>query len=304
VVLCDWGYFNCAQLKFLRKRNIPVLYYFPPRSWQRHGNAGLGIVPLVDRVATPFDWSARRLISAGCDAEWVGHPLLESRPTPAKRLALRREFGVRGDEKLIALLPGSRIPEINVLAPRVAEAAQILRLKGKTQFVATVSPDLVQRTARALPAWVKVVGGRSADALAACDAAIVKTGTATLEATVLNAPQVAIYDFDWVRRAEWIALWAWKRIPFIAMPNIILQRMAIPELLGFDCNGKAIAEAVSELLENDIRRHRMLADYDEIRQQLGSELPGTATQRAASIIEEMLGGPAMEVAADGALAEV
>ncbi len=95
VVLCDWGAFNGRLLPFLKEQNIKTLYYFPPRSWQQSGDGGLGIAPLVSRVATPFEWSAQRLKKAGCNAEWVGHPLLEivkpSKPIPE----LRRDFGVQ-----------------------------------------------------------------------------------------------------------------------------------------------------------------------------------------------------------------
>jgi lipid-A-disaccharide synthase len=119
----------------------------------------------------------------------------------------------------------------------------------------------------------------------------VKSGTVTLEAAVLGAPQVVVYDFDLVRRAEWLLLWAWKRIPFAAMPNVILQRMAVPELLGLDCRPAAIAFAVEELLANDVQRGRMLRDYEEVRRAIGSELPQAPTVRVAEIVEEMVRAP-------------
>jgi lipid-A-disaccharide synthase len=290
-VLCDWGYFNCAQLKFLRRHGVQTLYYFPPRTWQRGGTSGLGIAPLVTRVATPFEWSARRLDAAGCDAEWVGHPLIEQRAQMPERAKLRAEFGAADGEKLVALFPGSRRPELRILAPRLAEAARILRLKFHARFVAAVPEELAALARRHFPAWVTVVADRASDALAACDAAIVKSGTVTLEAAVLGAPQVVVYDFDLVRRAEWLLLWAWKRIPFAAMPNVILQRMAVPELLGLDCRPAAIAFAVEELLANDVQRGRMLRDYEEVRRAIGSELPQAPTVRVAEIVEEMVRAP-------------
>jgi lipid-A-disaccharide synthase len=289
VVMTDWGYFNCAQLKFLRKQGVPVLYYFPPRSWQRTGNAGLGIARWVARVATPFEWSARRLTAAGCDAEWVGHPLIEQRDGARDRAALRSEFGASERDPLIALFPGSRKPELRVLAPHLAKAAGILRLKMKARFVAAVPGEYAALARKYFPAWVTVVPNRSIDALLACDTAIVKTGTATLEAAVLGAPQVAVYDVDPLRHIEWLALWAWKRIPFIAMPNLILQRTAVPELIGADCKPEAIAFAVEELLTNEVQREQMCVDYAAICHALGADLPQTPTERTAEIIEEMTG---------------
>lgn len=288
VVLCDWGGFNCAQLEFFKKAGIPVLYYFPPRSWQRNGKPGLHIAPLVTRVATPFEWSATRLIEAGCSAEWVGHPILESTDGNRSREELRREFGVKNNEKLIALLPGSRVPEINILAPRMADAAEKLSCEYGAKFVVPVPEPLMERAHRFFPADMKIIVGRAADALRACDAAVVKTGTATLEAVIAGAPQVAVYDVGWISRIEWLLLWMWKRIPFIAMPNIILQRMAVTELLGLNCRSDLIAAAVGKLLRSDEELKMMKADYKEIRSHLGENLPAGATERTVEILEEML----------------
>lgn len=297
VVLCDWGGFNCRQLPFFRKHGVPVLYYFPPRSWQRAGIGGLNIAQQVRRVATPFEWSERRLRSAGCDAEWVGHPLLEASHTPAQRGSLRREFGIKEGQKLVALLPGSRMTELRVLAPRMAQAAELLRQRHQAKFIVAVPETLAARARRYFPASIQIVSNRTPEALLASDAAIVKTGTATLEASVIGTPQIAVYDFGWLRRIEWLALWMWRKIPFIAMPNIILQRGAVPELLGLDCKAEGMAIAIGELLEDEILRARMEAAYVEVRRALGAELPQGATARTAEILEEMVG--VREAAADG-----
>ena len=289
-VLCDWGAFNCKQLAFLKKAGVPVLYYFPPGSWRRTGGGGLGIAPLADRIATPFEWSAQRLREAGGKAEWVGHPLLEIKYPEGRRAALRTEFGAADNEKLIALLPGSRLSEINCLGPRLAAAAGILRgRESGARFVAAVSQRRVEAAKKHFPDWVKIVPERAADILFACDAAVVKSGTATLEAAVIGAPQAMVYDFPWVGRIEWLFLWMWKKnVPFIAMPNVILQRMAIPELLGFDCTPEKIANTITGLLQDESKRAKMAGDYREIREKLGASLPQSATQRAVEILEEMV----------------
>jgi lipid-A-disaccharide synthase len=154
--------------------------------------------------------------------------------------------------------------------------------------VAAVPGELAAAARRHFPAWVTVLPDRASDALAACDAAIVKSGTVTLEAAVLDAPQVVVYDLDIARRIEWLLLWARKRIPFVGMPNIILQRMAVPELLGLDCRAEAMAFAIEELLTNDVQRERMLHDYEEVRRAIGAELPAAPTARVAGIVEEMI----------------
>lgn len=288
VVLCDWGGFNARMLPYFHRLGLPVLYYFPPGSWQRTGSAGLGIARYVTRVATPFSWSAERLNAVGCRADWVGHPLFERVRTPERKRTLRAEFGAAEDQPLIALLPGSRRSEIQILAPCLAETAALLQARRPMHFVAVV-PATMEKEARArLPEWISVVTDRTSDLLLACDLAIVKTGTATLEAVIAGAPQVAVYDFSLAQRVEWCLLWLWKRIPFIAMPNIILQRMAVPELLVLNCRPEKIAPAVESILNDETVRARMRSDYAEICRVLGSDLPFTATERTAEILDEMI----------------
>lgn len=288
-VLCDWGAFNGSVLSDLRARGIPVLYYFPPRSWQRTGSPGLGIVPYVNRVATPFEWSAARLRAAGCRAEWVGHPSLERVAELEEREVLRARFGIGAEEKLIALMPGSRGSELSVLAPKMAQAAALLRAERPNLRVIAVLPQEMVAAARtALPHEIPIVTDCALELLVAADAAIVKTGTASLEAVLAGAPHVTVYDGSIAGRIEWLLLWAWKRIPFYSMPNIILQRMAVPELLGLSSTPEKIAAALTPLLENTPARRQMLADYALIRKALGADLPFVPTERTAEMLEEML----------------
>ena len=294
-VLCDWGAFNGRLLPNLKAQGVPVLYYFPPRSWQKHGNGGLGIVPFVERVATPFEWSAQRLQAVGCQAEWVGHPLLEYVRPSQPRPILRQEFGTPDGASLIALLPGSRAMELHYIAPHIVAAAELLRAQRALHFVAVVPAGDKGSARRYFPEWVTLVEGRAADVLLACDAAIVKSGTATLEAAVADAPQIVVYDVPLLLRAQWRLTGANKKVPFVAMPNIILEREAVPELLGDSCRAEPICRALQELLDNAGQRAKMREDYALVRRALGAELPLGATERTMAMVEEMLGAqPGME----------
>lgn len=298
-VLCDWGAANCRQLRFLKERGIPTLYYFPPGSWRRKGNPGRDIVRYATKIATPFPWSAERFVRKGCLAEWVGHPVLETSPSKNTKEALRAEFGVPDGSPLVALLPGSRISEIRVLAPRLAAAAGILVGRMPAKFVVPVPETMLDVVRPYFPEEMPCVVNRMQDVLAACDAAVVKTGTATLEAVVSRTPQVAVYDFGWFGRFEWLFLWMWKKIPFVAMPNIIIQRKAVTELLGLACTPQAIASEVASLLEDRKKRENMMVDYREIRKLLGDELPSGATERTVGIILEMLEGKGLQQLGEG-----
>lgn len=291
VVLCDWGAFNGRLLPFFKAQNIPTLYYFPPRSWQQKGEGGLGIAPFVSKVATPFEWSARRLKEAGCDAEWVGHPLLET-VKPSKPVAeLRREFGADENSKLIALLPGSRALELRYIAPQLVRSAQLLQERSPQQqfrFIVALASGGKARAARYFNEKFHLIEGRASDVLLACDASIVKSGTATLEASVANAPQVVVYDVPAALGLQWKLTGLSRKIPFVAMPNIILGREGVKELLGPACRPQNIVPEVELLLNDTARREKMRDDYTQVRCALGSELPGGATERTTEILEELV----------------
>ncbi len=292
VVLCDWGAFNARLLQPLQALQIPTLYYFPPGSWRKKGARGLSIAPFVSRVATPFEWSAKRLQEAGANAEWVGHPILETaRPLPDQsdeRLQLRREFGVEGHEKLVALMPGSRSLEVRAIAPHLAGTVDLLRKRdSSTRFVVAVPKNTAPRVRPFFPD-VMIVEGRATDLLMACDAAVVKSGTSTLEAAAADAPQVVVYDAPAALRAQWRLMGGTKKIPFVAMPNIIVEREIVPELLGDRCRPQQIVDALTPLLHDSSQRQVMREGYVEVRRALGTELPQSATKRMAAIIEEMV----------------
>ncbi len=290
-ILCDWGGFNARLLPDLKRLGIPVLYYFPPRSWQKLGSGGLSIAPLCQAIATPFEWSARRLIEAGGSAQWVGHPILETARAAKSRDEVRAEFGVGESQKFIALLPGSRALERRVIAPHIAGAVEILRRRFDARFFVAATTGTTARLRKLFSGEVEIVENRAFDLLRACDAAIVKSGTSTLEAAVAGAPQVVVYDVPALLRAQVRLTGLLKKMPFVAMPNIILERGAVPELLGDDCRADKIAAALGEILENEERTARMRADYALVCQSLGENLPYTATHQTADLVEEMvLGG--------------
>lgn len=286
-ILCDWGGFNTRLLPNLQRLQIPVLYYFPPRSWQKTGDGGLAIAPFVEKVATPFEWSAKRLQNSGCDAHWVGHPLLEMRPETS-RDELRREFGVEKNQKLVALLPGSRALELSSIAPHVAGAAQILREKFNARFIAAAPQNGGKTLRRFLPDWISIVENRAAEVLKACHAAIVKSGTSTLEAAVADAPQVVVYDVPAVLRWQVRLTGLRRKIRFVAMPNIMLEREVIPELLGEKCRAKIIAQYLGELLEKPEIADLQRRNYQEVRRALGAELGAPATQLTADLVEQLV----------------
>lgn len=294
IVMVDWGAFNVRLAKLLQPHGIPILYYFPPRSWQKTGDGGLGIVPYVQRVATPFEWSAQRLKEAGCQAEWVGHPLLEivdEARRQQSREVTRAQLRVPPGDQLIAILPGSRDMELKTLSPRLAQAARRLKSsQGKCHFVVAVPKGVAARVRRYFVDDVRIVENRSTQVLLACDAAWVKSGTATLEAALCGAPQLVVYDLPPLLRLQWHLTGLGKKIPLVAMPNIILGEHRIPEILGNECTAANLIIEMEHLLETPSAREAQQVAYGEVRRALGEGLPYTASQRTAAILDEMMAG--------------
>ena len=286
-ILCDWGGFNTRVLPDLRRLQIPTLYYFPPRSWQKTGDGGLGIAPDCARIATPFSWSAQRLNAAGGRAEWVGHPILESLNNAPARADLRAEFGIADDEEFVALLPGSRAMELRYVAPHIARACQSLA-RPKRRFVVAAAPGARAVLAKVFGSQFTIIEDRTFDILRAADFAIVKSGTSTLEAAVADVPQIVVYDVP--RPLHWQAALTGlrRKIAFAAMPNIIAGRAIVPEILGDDCRAPNIVAAAKPLLDSNAKRAQMRADYAEVRVALGAELEFSATARTADLIEALM----------------
>jgi lipid-A-disaccharide synthase len=286
-ILCDWGGFNGRILAELQQMGVPVVYYFPPRSWQKTGEGGLSIVPFCQRIATPFEWSQKRLEEAGGNATWVGHPILERVHALPPRDQLRTQFGVASGQKLLVALPGSRALELRCIASHVAQSCA--QLAGSNLKIAVAATTGARARLQALfGPEVSVIEGQTLELLRAADAAIVKSGTSTLEAALVDVPQVVVYDVPPLLRAQ-VSLTGLKRkIRFVAMPNIIAEREIVPELLGEKCRPAHIVPAVSELLEDGSRSAHMRQDYDEVRAALGEGLPYTATSKTADLIEELV----------------
>jgi lipid-A-disaccharide synthase len=297
-IFCDWGGFNTRILPKFQQLSVPVLYYFPPRSWQKGGDAGTQIAPLVDCVATPFEWSAQKLQRAGARARWVGHPILEKVAALPSREELRDKFEFYPDDVVVALLAGSRDMEINSIAPHLARAIKSLYMTPRPgpqrfRFVFATPPGggpKIDRYLRDLQDIVMddPVEGQTLELLRAADIGIVKSGTSTLEAAALNLPQIVVYDAPAALHWQVNLTGLRRKIPFIGMPNIILDRMACPELLGENCRAPKIADAVLDLLDSPDKVTAMREDYALVRRALGEELPHGATQLTANMVEEML----------------
>ena len=277
--------FNFGLARRLKKRGIRNVYFISPQIWAWRPGRMRWIQRRFERVLVIFPFEEVLYRKAGVQADFVGHPLVDSVHARITRGQFAEQHGFDAAKPILALLPGSRPSEIRRSLPIIMEACARLRNDYRLQFVLTVAPGLDQRIfdeyARPDVPVTRVEDGVY-DALAAADCAIVSSGTATVEAALLDCPMVVVYRLSGLTAA--IA----RRMvltPFFAMVNLISGRQVAPELIQDKFTSEALVDEVRRLLDSPqacAEQKRGLAD---VRAKLGT---GGAIERAAEIIAGML----------------
>ncbi|MBU0611724.1 MAG: hypothetical protein KKI08_27860 [Armatimonadetes bacterium] len=287
IVLVDFVGFNMHLGRRIRRFpwHVPILYYFPPKSWDQSEWDRSGLGEVADVVATPFSWSEALLRKHGIEAHWVGHPVVDRVQPVADQTALRQELGLPTAERYVGLLPGSRRRERALMGPQMIGAA--LRLLADSGYHFLWSPGPPGTTDRvvipaALRAHLTVVDD-SVRLLQAADLTLTSFGTTTLEATAAEAPIIGMYRGTAVETLTFMMM----RLPtkLYAMPNIILGREAIPELVLRQSDAWRLAERARGLFDDPAALPRMRQDLREAREALG---PPGAIGRVADLIEATL----------------
>lgn len=268
----DFGYLNIRLSRHAKRLGWKVLYFIPPGSWRRD-RQGKDLPSLTDAIVTPFSWSADLLNGMGAKAYWFGHPM-------------RQMIGpvLSTERGGIAVLPGSRLHEIGENLPVIAEA-----LRG-TEIPATlvVAPNFEKKDLQ--ERWAALSPERTGDSFSTdavetlknSIAAVVCSGTATLQAALCHCPMVVMYRLS--RMMEFEAKIVRPKFDFIALPNIFLQRRAVPELIQHDASPLAIRTELEAILQGPAREAQ-LSDFDELDALLG---PSDCITKAAELALSMV----------------
>ncbi len=283
LVLVDYPEFNLLLARRAKKLGIRVFYFIGPQVWAWRRGRIRKIRERVDKMGVVFPFEAELYNRDGENfAEFLGHPLLDVVRPSRDREETRRALGLDSDELVLALLPGSRRKEVSQIGPEMLKAAAALRTEG-WRAVLAVAPGLPDEvTAPLIEAYpdVIVARGETYDVLSCADAAVVASGTATVETALLGCPMVIVY------RMAAVSYWLARRlvnIEWIGMPNIILRRLVFPELIQDEASAEAIADAVRSVRR---REPEMKAALKDLRAALGE--PGAAG-RAADLALGMIG---------------
>ncbi|QJW91299.1 lipid-A-disaccharide synthase [Spirosoma taeanense] len=280
LILIDYAGFNLRMARFAKRHGIRVFYYISPKVWAWNQRRALKIKASVDRLFTILPFETEFFAKYDYNVEYIGNPLLDAladfRPDPA----FRKKAGL-DNRPVIALLPGSRRQEITSILPAMLAAT---RQFPESQFVVgTVSnlPDELYTNLLAAYPHVRRVTDAAYDLLHVATAALVTSGTATLETALLNIPQVVCYKTTTISYAIAKNLIA---VPFISLVNLIAGREVVKELIQSDLTPDQIATELQAVLSEGPWRAAQLAGYAEVQQKMGE--PG-ASQRAGKRMVEL-----------------
>lgn len=296
VVLVDYPGFNLRFAARLRRipelRSVPILYYISPQVWAWHTSRIHQITRLVSRMAVIFDFEVPLYRSAGLEADFVGHPLLDVVQSTTSREAFQHELGFSGEDQILALAPGSRLQEIRLLFPLFLKVYGLLQksfpaMKAVVACSPAVDIELYRSalsSSELKGAPVQLLTNRTYDILACSRVALVASGTVTLEAAILNTPMVMAY------RVAPLTYWIGRylvNIPNIALVNVVAGKKIVPEFIQNAAQPDKIAAELADLWTNAPRRDDLQRSLAEVKAKLGQ--PG-ASQRVATLLQAMMRG--------------
>lgn len=283
--------FNLGLETDLRRAGIRTVHYVSPTVWAWRPKRVFKVGRAADRVLALLPFEPPYYAKHGFRAEFVGHPLADAAPADIDRPALRRSLHLRAEGPLVALLPGSRVTEVDSLGPLFLDAAQWLsNAMPAVQFVIPAATprlnQLIKNQVRMfkpdLP--VTVVEGHSREVLGAADAALLASGTATLEAMLWRCPMVVAYRLA----ASSYALVRGLRLlktRHVSLPNLLAGRALVPEFLQHRALPANLGEALRTLLTDEAARHAQLEAFASLKQRLARD----ANERAADAVLALAG---------------
>ncbi|MDT4823176.1 Lipid-A-disaccharide synthase [compost metagenome] len=283
LILIDFPGFNLKIAEFAKQQGIRVYYYISPKVWAWNQKRVLRIKRVVDELFCILPFEVNFYASWGMEVHYVGNPLLDEIAAFKPDAAFKETAGL-GQRPVIALLPGSRKQEIERLLPVMLH---IIDRFPAYQFVIAAAPTFPEAYYRQFTGDkpVKLVFSKTYDLLKNAHAAIVASGTATLETALFNVPQVVVYRGGALSVAIARLL---LKIRFISLVNLIMDKKVVTELIQNDCNPTTITDELIRILDGP-GRTAMLNDYEILHDKMGT--PG-ASERTAQLIIRALKEPA------------
>jgi len=277
LILIDYGGFNRQMAAFGKKNGIKVLYYIPPKVWAWRQARAWQLKKNVDHMFVILPFEKEFFKKYNFEVDYVGNPVLDAIKSFVPNPEFISQHGLSKETKIVALLPGSRKMELERMVPVMAE---VVRSMPNVQFVVAAVRNLPEELYQPLREIgnVKFTYDATYDLLSHASAAIVTSGTATLETGLFKVPQVVVY------KAGDLEYWIGKKVvkvPFISLVNLIAGKEVVKELIQSNATHSNVQAELQVLLQEGTYRNGMLNEYDKLYQTLDT---GSASENTAGLI--------------------
>jgi lipid-A-disaccharide synthase len=280
VILIDYPDFNLPLATTAKKQGIKVFYYISPQVWAWRKKRISRIRSVVDHMAVILPFEVSFYAQNGVSATFVGHPLLDAIGAPQSREEARHILNIPADVIPIGLLPGSRPGEIKRLLPLMLKAAAIIKKSLPAAYFIlpladSLPGDIVDPFIAASDIVIQIVHNKTYTVMSLADAALVASGTATLETALFGTPMVIVYKVSPLSYAVGKMVISVKNIGLV---NIVGGKTIVPELIQADANPERMAAEILSILTNRHRQDEIRKDLSAIREKLGE--PGASARTA------------------------
>jgi lipid-A-disaccharide synthase len=282
LVLIDYPDFNISLAKKAKAAGIPILYYVSPQVWAWRRGRVKKIAALVNRMAVLFPFEVDYYKDTGLPCEFAGHPITETINIKGTKEEIKKDIGLDPDKGIITLLPGSRPNEIIRHQTLIRELAEKIRREFPDMQIVvplTAESNLTEN----LPDYVKVIRGRTTEAVACSEASAVASGTVTLETALLGTPMVVFYK---VSPVSYLLAKLLVKVRFVSLVNILSGRQVVLELIQKEANSDKIFSELKRILKDSSYRHEMLVSLNKIGEIFQDKKPSV---RVAQMVGEMTG---------------
>jgi lipid-A-disaccharide synthase len=280
LILIDYPGFNLKIAKWAKKKGFKVFYYISPQVWAWKRRRVYTIKKVVDKMLCILPFEKKFYDNYDVDCQFVGHPLLDeiAKVEPVDRNKFYKANRLNPKKEVIALLPGSRKQEVSRMLTVMLE---VVKMFPNYQFVVACAPSLPLSYYKKIigeKSNVRLVINRTYQLLQLSSAAIVTSGTATLETALLDVPEVVCYKAN---RISYIIARQLAKVKYICLVNLIMDRLVVKELIQNDMTSSNIRDELQSLLNSSKRQKKLLEDYEELKYVLGN---AGASDRAAETI--------------------
>jgi len=285
-ILIDFPDFNLRLAKRIKHAGAPVIYYISPQVWAWREGRVKQILRLVNKMLVIFPFEEELYRKAGVDVEFVGHPLVDMVRATKSKEEFCSNYGLDPRKPIVALLPGSRRKEVRFILPALCQAAALIAAqKPETQFALPIAPGLDRRLLENIiqSRPITIVTNDTYNAIRYSRAAIVASGTATLETALLGTPEVIVYR---ISQATWLLGKLLLKVRLFGIVNIILGEEVVPELFQEKMTPEEVSRTTLRLMDDVWIQSLIRGNYEKLRRQLGS---GRVAERVVEAVSNVAG---------------